>query len=404
MSDLLNLCLANAAVVVFLAIPAYCVSRWAKRPALAHVLWLFILIKLVTPPLWQVPLALPVSQPASLNKPADHETPQVVIAPVTEGATTQPAIEMPTLVAQPANDVPVLESAVAIPAPGPIASDPTPPPPDALTELPLEIPWRTIVGFWWLAGTSIVFGLTVWRLSAFARCLHRVQPALPSMQALSEELSQHLGLKFAPRVGIAPIRMAPLVWGLGSRARVIIPAELWETLDAEQRAMLLVHELAHLRRGDHWVRWLEIVVRGVYWWHPVVWLAGHEMREAEEQCCDAWAVWALPHAAKAYARALVDTVDFLSQRSVPLPVGASGIGQFQDLQRRLIMIMRGTTPRKLSASTLAGLVVLGGALVVLGPSFGQQRQSVDVQSAEDPLQTRVTEGPNAAKCTCRRIG
>jgi beta-lactamase regulating signal transducer with metallopeptidase domain len=397
MRELLNVGLANAVVVIFLAIPAFGVSRWAKRPALAHVLWLFILIKLVTPPLWHIPLALPASQTASLEKTASVETTIVERAPVTEGTATEPAIEVPLLLAQPVNEPPVVESAVAATAPPvPLAIGPTPLPANTI-DLPLEIPWQTIVGFWWLAGSSIVFGLTIWRLSAFARCLHRVQPALASMQALSEELSQSLGLKFAPRVGIAPIRMAPLVWGLGSWSRVIIPAELWQTLDAEQRAMLLVHELAHLRRGDHWVRWLEIVVRCVYWWHPVVWLAGREMREAEEQCCDAWAVWAVPHAAKAYARALVDTVDFLSERSLPLPVGASGIGQFQDLRRRLIMIMRGTTPRKLSASTLAGLVVLGAALIVLGPSFGQQTQSEDLAPAVDPFQQPVPVAPRATR-------
>ena len=394
MPDLLNLCVANAVVVTFLAIPAFCVSRWAKRPALAHVIWLFILIKLVTPPLWKVPVALPISQTTASAKSADLEMPMVEPAPVTEAATTQPAIEIPLFVAQPSNDPPVLESAVpATPPAVPVAVDPTPRP-EAVIDLPLGIPWQNIVGFWWLAGSAIVSGLTIWRLSAFARCLRHVQPALPSMQALSEELSQNLGLKFAPRVGIAPIRMAPLVWGLGTKPRVIIPAELWRSLDPEQRAMLLVHELAHLRRRDHWVRWLEIVVRCIYWWHPVVWLAGREMREAEEQCCDAWAVWALPHAAKAYARALVDTVDFLSERSVPLPAGASGIGQFQDLRRRLIMIMRGTTPRQLSASTLAGLVVLGGALIVLGPSFGQQRQSEDARATDDPSHPRVTAVPS----------
>ncbi len=115
------------------------------------------------------------------------------------------------------------------------------------------------------------------------------------------------------------------------------------------------------------------------------------MREAEEQCCDAWAVWALPHAAKAYARALVDTVDFLSQRSVPLPAGASGIGQVQDLRRRLIMIIRGTTPRKLSATTLAGLLVLGGALLVLGPSFGQEQTSADSIAAIDPFRNPAVQ-------------
>ena len=68
--------------------------------------------------------------------------------------------------------------------------------------------------------------------------------------------------------------------------------------------LLLLHELAHLKRRDHWVRWLELVVAGLYWWHPVVWWARRALREAEEQCCDAWVVWAMPDRSRTYASCL----------------------------------------------------------------------------------------------------
>ena len=50
MDTLLALGLANAACAAVLAVPAYLVSRYGKRPALAHALWLLVLLKLVTPP------------------------------------------------------------------------------------------------------------------------------------------------------------------------------------------------------------------------------------------------------------------------------------------------------------------------------------------------------------------
>ena len=64
---------------------------------------------------------------------------------------------------------------------------------------------------------------------------------------------------------------------------------------------------------------------GLFWWHPVVWWARRELREAEEQCCDAWVVWALPGAGRTYATALLECLDFLSPSLVPLPEGASGL-------------------------------------------------------------------------------
>ncbi|HMC65547.1 MAG TPA: M56 family metallopeptidase, partial [Gemmataceae bacterium] len=153
---------------------------------------------------------------------------------------------------------------------------------------------------------------------------------------------------------------------------------------------LLTHELAHLRRSDHWVRGLEFLATGLYWWHPVVWWARREIREAEEQCCDAWVVWALPAAAKAYALALVETVDFLAEARPVLPPVASGIGHIHTLKRRLTMIMRGTTPRALTWGGLVAVLGLATTLLPLTPTWGQtdpRRDNVEEQRrrAEEAL-------------------
>ena len=55
----------------------------------------------------------------------------------------------------------------------------------------------------------------------------------------------------------------------------------------EQDAVL-AHELAHLKRRDHWVRRLEAIVLGLYWWYPGAWWARRQLERAEEECCDAW--------------------------------------------------------------------------------------------------------------------
>jgi hypothetical protein len=158
---------------------------------------------------------------------------------------------------------------------------------------------------------------------------------------------------------------------------VLLPAGLWQGLTDEQRDTLLVHELAHLRRFDHWVRRLELVVVALYWWHPVVWWARHELQEAEEQCCDAWVVWALPAAAAAYAAALVETVTFLSHSKAPLPLGASGMTQVDLLKRRLSMIMGGTTPRMLPRLGFLAILILAAGLLPLTPSWAEPQISDD---------------------------
>ena len=59
-------------------------------------------------------------------------------------------------------------------------------------------------------------------------------------------------------------------------------------------AMILAHELAHLRRRDHWVRAVELIVSTVYWWNPLVWVIRRQIHQAEDLCCDAWVRWAFP--------------------------------------------------------------------------------------------------------------
>ncbi|MGH7171701.1 MAG: M56 family metallopeptidase, partial [Gemmataceae bacterium] len=189
---------------------------------------------------------------------------------------------------------------------------------------------------------------------------------------------------------LLPGRIAPMLWSIGAPPRLLLPAELLGVLSEEQLDTLLVHELAHLRRRDHWVRVLEFVVMGLYWWHPVVWYARRELREAEEQCCDAWVVSTLPGTGRTYASALLDTLDFLSTTQAAVPPLASGLGQIADLKRRLTMIMRENTPRSLTWPGCFAVVALGLTFLPMLPSLhgqlagreGTEQSDADLKKAE----------------------
>src|SRR5262249_42722043 len=159
------------------------------------------------------------------------------------------------------------------------------------------------------------------------------EPASAELHALAEQLAGRLGLRRCPGVWLVPGPVCPMLWALGGAPRLLLPMALWGRMDDPQRATLLLHELAHLRRRDHWVRWVEFAATALYWWHPVTWWARRELREAEEQCCDAWVVWALPKTNRAYATALLEAVEFLSGAHPAPALGVSGMGQVHHLQR-----------------------------------------------------------------------
>jgi hypothetical protein len=154
---------------------------------------------------------------------------------------------------------------------------------------------------------------------------------------------------------------------------------LVDRLSPEQLLTVLAHELAHYRRHDHWVRWLEVLVVGVYWWHPVAWIARRQLKRSEEECCDAWVLWVLPDAAAVYARTILDTVDFLTADHHPSPVLACGLGPVHVLERRFKMILHTRPAHRGGFLAKCALMLL--ALVVLPLSARAQREPAATEAA-----------------------
>ena len=174
---------------------------------------------------------------------------------------------------------------------------------------------------------------------------------------------------------------------------VILPFELFARLNSEAQGTILAHELCHIRRGDHLVRLLELAATTVFWWYPVVWCASRQLHELEEQCCDGRVLELLPHQPRTYAAALVDTLDFLSERPrIPVPL-RTAIYSTGSLSRRIRMLTQGRTNRlsALSAVLVAGLVAL--PLVVAFAADPEQTSKTSPKGQQsDGAQTAILRG------------
>ncbi len=364
MDTLLHLGLSNAGTAAVLAVAVAAVARVCRRPAVLHSLWLLVLLKLLTPPFLAVPLPWPSPLEPTAAPPPPPLRPEAALGRPLDGAR----ILLP-LAADPV-------------APAPRRQDP-PPAPAAVPEQEAPL-WKPAVLAVWLAGALLCWAVAAVRIARFRRLLRQAAPAPAAVREQARVLAVRLGLARCPRVVLVEACVSPLLWALGPRPCLLLPAALWGRLAPEQRDTLLAHELAHLRRRDHWVRRLELIVLGLYWWHPVAWWARRRLAEAEEECCDAWVVWALPDAAPAYAAALIETVAFLARAARPVPAAASGIGHVQSLKRRLIMILHGSSPRALTGAGALAVLGLGALLLPLLPTWAQQ------PSANPPSELRGT--------------
>jgi beta-lactamase regulating signal transducer with metallopeptidase domain len=368
----------NAVGAALLAAIAALVGRFCRRPALVHALWLLVLLKMLTPPLWPVEVDWPSPESPSTTACANcmaslPDSFQLPRRPEGEALAANPLV--PVNSAEPPG-IPTSQFGFAVAAPN------------------WQMPWLNAITVTWLAGAILYWSLTTLRAIRFCRILSRLPQAPEDLHIRCNLLANRLGLKRIPLVVLVPAPISPMVWALGAPARLLLPRAFWDELTSRQQDLILAHELAHLRRGDHRVRLLEIVAVGLYWWYPVAWWARRCLRETGELCCDACVVAAFPDAASDYAATLVESAAFLSRHAALVPAGASGLGPVPLLRRRVTMVLSAKTPSQLSRIGVASLLAAAAILLPLGPTRAdpanaETPQAVESADAQKNLQTAV---------------
>lgn len=408
MAVILDYAMINALTVLPLALLAFAGSRVARKPALTHVLWVVVLLKFITPPLFQLPVTIDL--PVATNAPASTAT---VTARADVAILTQqplspsdgPSAVAPTpaqrSITQSDEGQPVASSTNPIQR----AEDREPTYWSRFLQTCLAIwtkhsDWRSLALSGWLVGSTLwILRQLVCALRFQRRVIHGAA-SYPELQEQTDRLAEGLRLSRVPQVLVVEAAVSPMLWGCGARAKLLFPSDLAERLDDQARATLITHELAHFARGDHWVRLLELIATSLFWWHPIVWLAKQQIEEAEEECCDAWVVGQFPDSPKLYAEALLDTIDYLCERRQSLPPVACGLGQAHFLRHRLTKIMHGAAPKALSlrlrwAIVLVGVIVLPLQPMVFGsanttaPRIDFSSTNIDVPLSASPSAVAV---------------
>jgi len=239
----------------------------------------------------------------------------------------------------------------------------------------------------WLLGAGVALAIGCGRALWFRRLLSQGDAAPAEIEQMVAGASARLGLRRTPRTVLVDDRITPMVW-CGRRARLVLPRSLWDELDDVGRASVVHHELAHLKRKDHWICWVEAFVGLLYWWHPVAWWVRRRIREEADLCCDAWVTALLPQHRRAYAQALVSTRQYISEHGSVAPAVGLGVmsNRGRRFARRLLMIM--TNSHKPSLSTMGRALALGVACAgilaspVLACPPDEKKEKAETKQAE----------------------
>jgi beta-lactamase regulating signal transducer with metallopeptidase domain len=103
--------------------------------------------------------------------------------------------------------------------------------------------------------------------------------------SLLRTLANSLGIAVRVSVGVCERLTVPVLIGI-LRPMILVPPVALCGWSVEELEMVLLHELAHLRRLDNLVNLLQRVVESVLFFHPVTWWVSSWIRLERELCCD----------------------------------------------------------------------------------------------------------------------
>ena len=215
----------------------------------------------------------------------------------------------------------------------------------------------------WGAGVLLLSTRTLigWRL-AHKLCRRGVRPLTDTLQSSVDSMMQQFRLSRTLTVLESAVVRVPTVVGW-LKPVILLPASVVLRMDSRQLAMVIAHELGHIRRYDYLLNLFQVAVETILFYHPVVRWISSQVRQERENCCDDLVIRTCGQPV-VYAKALANLEGL--RQGLPEPAIAATGG---DLLERVRRIVHGASrkPRNGKSSLVITLLV-GLAAVLAGQS------------------------------------
>jgi beta-lactamase regulating signal transducer with metallopeptidase domain len=264
-----------------------------------------------------------------------------------------------------------------------------------------------VVGLWCLGALLSLAWSTLCHL--YVLDLRRKSRPVSSHVALAalHTLSEGMGVRPPLLLESARVR-SPFLFGLW-RPAILLPSSHLSDYDAFGLRAVLIHELAHLARGDCWWNLLARLCCAVGWVQPLLWILCRRLEQASEEVCDLEEV-RRGCSPREYARCLVTLAErFLP--SIPERAAGAGVVTFRSsLSRRVQQILRAASMPAAPLNRRVRIsVVLGAACAVaLGLSLVSTAAPPQFEATKagqpTPASRAATTGPVMSEDRARGAG
>lgn len=353
--------------VVALAFIVWIICRFLRNmPAsVRYGLWLLVVVKVLIPPITNLPPQLAVWQRVALSAPAQvmHVVPMHLVVPGQVSSSGTPGTGVSGRIAAGISrgDTSVL---------------------------------GVVLFLAWLAGAMICLVKLIFHCRTQGRLVRSLVDVDPESADLLVIHASRLGIRRLPKIAASPLVATPLLIGV-FYPTVVLPCGLSDVCSREEISAMLLHELAHVRRWDMVGVWLYRVAQILFFFHPAVWLTGRELERERELACDELVLASSAISPVAYAAGYLSALKLANG----ICTGSTALAMaepFDIEKRRLISILDNAVPRY---SRRWALVVVLIALAGVPTFSGVNAVSGSVRPAAVPVSVK----PHINKMVRREI-
>ncbi len=235
----------------------------------------------------------------------------------------------------------------------------------------------------WLTGVAIWGASLLWINLRFSRIIGNLPEVIhPELSLILDDSCRRLGIGRCPRMIETDRVGSPALMGLW-HPTLLLPLGTASRFTPEELRLIFLHELAHLRRGDHFVQCLIAVLHVLHWFNPLLAWAFHRMRVDREPATDAMVLtWAGESKREPYGLALLKVLEtYQTRHDAPLLVG---ILEDKSQLKSRIRLIHLFSPKAYAWSAL------GVGLIVVLAFFGLTRPRSDIQTITSVAPTGAT--------------
>jgi ankyrin repeat protein/beta-lactamase regulating signal transducer with metallopeptidase domain len=348
--------LVQSSLLILILLFVDLLLRKKMRAGFRYWIWILVLIKLALP--------TSLSTPVSLGRWLGDE---LAVMDVGEMTSARDAVEIDA----------ARHARLAIP----IRPDSeTPLPASKPVSLPVvsmsQIKWQGVVFLVWLAVVIAMVVLLLHRTLFVRRLVAQAKKANDSMSYTLAQCCKSMGIRSKVGLRISTNAMSPAVCRL-LRPVILLSQNIISRLDKGQLRIVLMHELAHLKRFDLWINFGQTFLQIVYFYNPLLWLANAIIRRTREQAVDEAVLVAMGEEAQEYLDTLVNVAK-LAFIGPTLSLRLIGVVESKSLfEWRIRTMLSRPIPKSSKLGILGTIVVVVVAAVLLPMAKAQKPEAAN---------------------------